>query len=103
MFIERCLHQLNLSFDTISLNVKNIRTKRTLIKEKSFSLWHECLAHISKERIDKLVKNQILPQLIPNNFKICMSCIKGKLTQTRKLTNATYNDGHLKLIHSHIH
>lgn len=41
-------------------------------------LWHKYLGHISKDRIEKLVKNEILPNLNFIDFGLCVDCIKGK-------------------------
>ncbi|KAF7810495.1 Retrovirus-related Pol polyprotein from transposon TNT 1-94 [Senna tora] len=44
-----------------------VRTKmwemRSRVKEKSFLLWHKRLGHISRDRIERLIKNDVLPSL----------------------------------------
>ena len=76
------LYQLDLNSDSIAFHVDNAGTKRALMKENSYSLWHKRLGHISQERIGRLIKSQILPQLVYDNIKSCVDCIKGKLTKT---------------------
>ena len=39
----------------------NVGTKHSLVDERFSYLWHKRLRHISKERMQRLVKNEILP------------------------------------------
>ena len=55
------LYQLDLNSDAIAFYVDNEGTKRALMKENSYSLWHKRLGHISQERIGRLIKSQIFP------------------------------------------
>lgn len=41
-------------------------------------LWHKYLGHISKARIEGLIKSEILPDLDFFDLNICIDCIKGK-------------------------
>ena len=59
----------------------NVRTKRGLINGSLAYLWQKRLGHIAKERIERLVKNEILPDLDFIDFSICVDCIKGKHTR----------------------
>ena len=52
--------------------------------ERSAYLWHKHLGHISKERIQKLIKNEILPDLDFTDLNVCVDCIKGKQTKHTK-------------------
>ena len=96
------LYQLDLNSDAIAFHVNNAGTKRALMKENSYSLWHKRLGHISQERIGRLIKSQIFPQLVYDNIKSCVDCIKGKLTKTRKKQGATCSSELLELIHTDI-
>ena len=71
------LYRLELyGFSSIYVFVNTvINTKRLRLNEKSSTLWCKCLGHISKQRMKRLVKNEILP-----DFDTCVDCIKGKLT-----------------------
>jgi len=60
----------------------NVGTKRGLSNETSAYLWHKYLGHISKERIERLVKNDILPDLDFIDLGICVECIKEKTHKT---------------------
>lgn len=54
----------NLFAETLLTLHHNIGTKRGQVDESSAYLWHKCLGHISKERIQRLVKNEIFPDWI---------------------------------------
>ena len=56
------------------------------LNEKSFTLWHKRLGHISRQRIERLIKDEILPDLDFSDFDIYVDYIKGKLTA--KVRNA---------------
>ena len=56
----------------------DVGTKRSLVNESSAYLWHKYLGHISKERIQRLVKNEILSSLDFTDLDVCIDCIKGK-------------------------
>ena len=47
-------------------------------------MWHKRLGHISREMIERLVKDEILVSLDFFNFNICVYCIKGKYTKIKK-------------------
>ena len=49
--------------ETILTLHHNVGTKRSLVKERSTFLWHKCLGHISRERMERLIKNEILPYI----------------------------------------
>ena len=63
----------------------NVGTKHSLVNERSAFLWHKHLGHISRERIERLIKNEILPDLNFTDLNICVDCIKGKqIKHTKK-------------------
>ena len=62
----------------------SIGTKRGLINENSSNLWHKKLGHISRKRLERLVKDGILPNLDFTNLGMCVDCIKGKQTKHTK-------------------
>jgi hypothetical protein len=57
---------------------KNINRKRKRTHHASSKLWHCRLGHISRGRIERLVKNEILPPLEFSDLEQCIECIKGK-------------------------
>jgi len=79
----------------------NIGTKRGLVDESLAYLWHTCLGHISKERIQRLV-NEILHDLDFTDFYICVDCIKEKYTKHTIKKATTKNTQLLELIHTDI-
>ena len=68
-----------------SLHINNCGTKCKLTEENSTMLWHKRLGHISKQRIERLVLDEILDSLDLIDFKFCIECIKRKQTNVRKL------------------
>ncbi|KAM1500447.1 hypothetical protein ACFX10_023002 [Malus domestica] len=44
-------------------------------------LWHLRLYHINKNKIMRMSKNGMLPQISAHDFDTCESCIKGKMTR----------------------
>ena len=76
-------------------------TKRKLTNKDSIMLWHKRLGHISKQRIQRLVSNEILDSLDMTYFQVCMERIKGKQIKKRKL-GANRCTNVLELIHTDI-
>ena len=74
----------------------NVGSKRGLINENSSILWH-----ISRERIEKLVKEEILQNFNFTDFHVCVDCIKGKQTKHTK-KGATRSNELLEIIHTDI-
>ena len=60
-------------------------TKCKLTDKDSIMLWNMRLCHISKQRIQRLVSDEILDSLGMTNFQVCIECIKGKQIEKRKL------------------
>ena len=67
--------------ETILILHHNVGTVRSLVNERSVFLWHKRLGHISRERVERLINNEILPDLDFTDLNICVSCIKGKQTK----------------------
>ena len=88
------------TFNNEILNSDAKGTKRKL-NENSAILWHKRLGHISKERIQRLVNDGILDPLDLTDFQVCIECIKGKQTNTKKLGANRATDV-LELIHTDI-
>ena len=64
-------------------------------------LWHKRLGHISRERMERLIKDGILSSLDFSDFSTCVNCIKGKYTKTKK-KGATRTTELLDTIHTDI-
>ncbi|KAH9741472.1 Integrase catalytic domain-containing protein [Citrus sinensis] len=92
--------------DTVSRYNENLHfssrgIKRKLEKENSASLWHKRLGHISKARLERLVSDKILRSLDFTDLDVCIECIKGKQTKSKKL-GAYRTSAVLELIHTDI-
>ncbi|GKA27716.1 putative RNA-directed DNA polymerase [Tanacetum coccineum] len=87
----------------LSFNVnENVnQNKRKQDPETSSKLWHQRLGHISRDRMTRLVKDEVLPNLDFSDFEKCVECIKGKMTKGNK-KGATRSTGLLELIHTDI-
>ena len=76
-------------------------TKHKLTDKDSIMLWHKQLSHISKQRIQRLVSNEIFYSLDITYFQVFIECIKGKQIEKRKLGANRCTDV-LELIHTDI-
>ena len=96
------LYRLYLVYDNpyASLNIKNVVAKYSGIKDRSSILGHKRLGHISKERIDKLIKDDILSALDFENMETCIGCIGDKLRLKKK--GAIHSSSFLEIIHTDI-
>ena len=83
------------------MNVENPVSKRSLTKDRSSLLWHKRLGHISNERVNRLIKDDILPHLDFSDLGTCVDCIRGKLTKTKKI-GATRSSDLLEIIYTDI-
>jgi hypothetical protein len=67
----------------------NVSSKRKRCNDAtSAKLWHYHLGHISRERIERLIKDDILIPLDFSNSDYCIDCIKGKYAKQVKKSEA---------------
>jgi hypothetical protein len=66
------------------LNVSNVNHKHKRGKKTSSKLWHFYLGHISKGKMEHLIREEILPKLDFSNLEQCVDCIKGKFAKQIK-------------------
>nr|GEX13048.1 putative zinc finger, CCHC-type [Tanacetum cinerariifolium] len=87
----------------LSFNVnENVNQNNRKQDPKSSSkLWHQRLGHISQDRMTRLLKDEVLPNLDFSDFEKCVECIKGKMTKGNK-KGATRSTRLLKLTHTDI-
>ncbi|KAF0920196.1 hypothetical protein E2562_033748 [Oryza meyeriana var. granulata] len=85
------------------LNVNNACNDKVMnvINETSSKLWHCRLGHISRGRIERLIREEILLPLDFSDADHCIDCIKGKFTKTIK-KGATRSSSPLEIIHTDI-
>jgi hypothetical protein len=72
-----------------------------LYRDASSKLWHYRLDHISRGRIERLIKNKILTPLEFLYLEQCIECIKGKYVKKIK-KDVKQNAGILEIIHTDI-
>ena len=61
-------------------------------------LWHKRLGHISRERVERFIKNDILSSLDFENMEICVDCIRGKA----KNKGSSRSSDLLEIVHTDI-
>ena len=59
------------------------------------------MGHISKEQVERLISSGILPRLDFDDLEICVDCVKGKLTKTKR-KGATRSQNLLEIVHTDI-
>ena len=91
------LYRLLLNDSSESSNVCDVINKH----ETSSKLWHCRLGHISKGRMERLIKEEILHPLDFSDLDHCIDCIKGKFVKQIK-KEAIRSSGVLELIHTDI-
>lgn len=69
------------SLDDTVMNATNVCNDKA---ETSSKLWHYFLGHISRGRIERIIKEEILLYLDFSYADHCIDCIKGKFTNTIK-------------------
>jgi hypothetical protein len=81
----------------------NVSSKRKRCDDAtSAKLWHYHLGYISKGRIERLIKDDILIPLDFSNSDYCIDCIKGKYAKQVKKGEAKRSAGVLEIIHTDI-
>ena len=86
--------------ENVSLSV-DVNRKRKRAHDASSKLWHYRLGHISRGRIERLVKNDILPPLEFSDLEQCREGIKGKYVKKIK-KDAKRSIGILQIIDTDI-
>ena len=99
-YMSNGLYRLCLSpkYIYVAYTAEKVVSKRPLPKEQSYALWHKRLDHISKDRVERLIKTNILPAL-KNDLETCVDCCRGKMTKIRKKTTVRSSDL-LEVIHT---
>ncbi|GKC68648.1 retrotransposon protein, putative, ty1-copia subclass [Tanacetum coccineum] len=67
--------------NTNDSSMYNVSNKRAKIKLDSSYLWHCCLGHISKKRIEKLQHEGLLNSTDIQSLVKCVSCMSGKMAR----------------------
>jgi hypothetical protein len=99
------LYMLSLN-DFPVMNVCDVTNKRRRIttsnNETSLKLCHYRLGHISRGRMEHLIKEEILAPLDFSDLCHCIECIKGKYVKHIKRMGVTRSSGVLEIIHTDI-
>jgi len=89
----------------LSMNITSVNHKRGVKRNRdvgnSSKLWHRRLGHISRDRMQRLIRNEILPALDFSDFDNCVECVKEKFVKGNK-KGATRSGGLLEIIHTDI-
>ena len=89
----------NVACDNVNVSSSaDVNRKQKRAHDVSLKLWHCRLGHISRGRIERLVKNDILPPLELSDLEQCRECIKGKYVKKIK-KDAKRSAGILQIIH----
>ena len=92
----------NVACDNVNVSSSaDINRKWKRAHDALSKLWHCRLGHISSGRIERLVKNDILPPLEFSDLEQCRECIKGKYVKKIK-KYAKWSTGILQIIHTDI-
>ena len=65
-------------------------------------LWHMRLGYINLNRINRLVKDGILGNLVLEPMPVCESCIEGKMTKRPFPTKGNKTNALLELVHTDV-
>jgi hypothetical protein len=101
LYLLSIKYSINIVSSENNVNVSSSKNKLKRIDNISLKLWHRHLGHISRGRIEHLVKESILPPLEFSDFEQCIDCIKGKYVKKIK-KNAKRSTGILEIIHTDI-
>jgi len=96
------LYRFNLDVKFVESLFHVEHSHHIVCKENFAFLWHQRLGHISTERMSRLMKSEILPQLDFSDWEVCLDCIKGKQTKHISKNPAIRSSQLLELIHTDI-
>ncbi|GKD25558.1 retrotransposon protein, putative, ty1-copia subclass [Tanacetum coccineum] len=79
-----------------------VTNKRAKLNLDSALLWHCCLGHINKKRIDKLQHDGLLDSTDIESFEKCVACMSGKMARKPYSYQVESAKGLLGLIHTDV-
>ena len=83
-------------------SVVTIPSKRKEPSSNPTILWHMRLGHINLNRINRLVKDGILDNLVLKPMPVCESCIEGKMTKRPFPPKGNRSSELLELVHTDV-
>jgi hypothetical protein len=96
-----CNHENVVCNEKVSSSMNVSSKHKTCYDETSMKLWHYRLDHISRRRIERLIKEDIHHPLDFSNSDYCIDCIKGKYVKQIK-KGAKRSVAILEIIHTSI-
>ncbi|RVW41008.1 Retrovirus-related Pol polyprotein from transposon TNT 1-94 [Vitis vinifera] len=87
--------------DSSSVN-SVVGCKHARMNLSSSMLWHKCLGHISKQRLERLVRDGVLSDLDFSDFETCVVYLKGKMIAKTINEKIDRCEDTLDLIHTDI-
>ena len=95
------MHDITYVASTTSSSLKTVvGSKCGRSDVRSSLLWHKRLGHISRNMIERLVKDGVLQDLDFSNFTTCVDCVKVKLTAKVRKSKTDRCTDLLELIHA---
>lgn len=83
------------------LNIHSVQAYISATKDSDFYLWHQRLAHLNFEDLNKFSENTGV-KLQNKDKVVCITCLEGKQTRIPFPTEGTRAQNKLELIHSDI-
>ena len=81
-------------------SVVTVPSKRKEPSSNPTRLWHMREGHINLNRIDRLVKDGILDNLVLEPMPVCESCIEEKMTKIPFPPKGNRSNNLLELVHT---
>ena len=79
-----------------------VPTKRKESSSNPISLWYMMLGYINLNRINRLVKEGILGEVVLQPMEVCELCLEGKMTKRPFLAKGNRTNALLELVHTNV-
>ncbi|GJR84169.1 retrotransposon protein, putative, ty1-copia subclass [Tanacetum coccineum] len=100
---ELSIYEIDMLNLVLNVNsVYNVSNKRAKYNLDSTYMWHCCLTHISKKRIEKLQQDGLLKSTDEESVEQCVSCLSGMMTRKLFLHRIERATDLLGLIHTDV-
>ena len=93
----------NESMMELNNSMLTVPTKRKEPYSNPTRLWHMRLGHINLNRINRLVKEGILGDLVLQQMEDCESCLEEKMTKRPFLAKGNRTNALLELVHTDVY
>jgi hypothetical protein len=102
LYMIDLMHSLSYFSSSVSFMNIVVVSKCSWNIETSSMLWHRHLDHISRPRIERLIKDGILVNIDFSNFDTCVDCVKGKISSKSRRQKDGRSENVIELIHTDI-